>query len=121
MPITLLLGPAGSGKTHHCLQRLREAQGAGRAGETLLLVPAQNTYSLRAALPTEGMPVVLDTPILSLDARDPAHSFGGWLLRGDPRPWKRCIDATGQILVLKRLLAAHAGEALRESARTLGF
>ena len=43
MAVRFLLGPAGSGKTHHCLTRLRDLERAGLAG--IYLVPEQFTYS----------------------------------------------------------------------------
>ena len=43
MAVQFLLGPAGSGKTEHCLEGLRASERAGRAA--IYLVPEQFTYS----------------------------------------------------------------------------
>jgi ATP-dependent helicase/DNAse subunit B len=43
MAVRFLLGPAGSGKTHYCLEALRDLEREGRAG--VYLVPEQFTYS----------------------------------------------------------------------------
>ncbi len=121
MSLTLLQGPAGSGKTFHCLVRLRLSRSAGDWESTVLLAPAQNLYSLRAALPTSALPVLLGRPVLSLDAGDRMTSFGGWVLGEGVPEWDRRLETASQILLLRRVLREGPPSMLDTSARTLGF
>ena len=48
MPVRFILGPAGSGKTHRCLEALRTLERQGRPG--IFLVPEQSTHSAEREL-----------------------------------------------------------------------
>jgi ATP-dependent helicase/nuclease subunit B len=126
MPLTLLEGPAGSGKTHFCLEALRQAQREGRHGSTLLLVPAQNAYSLRAALHATAAgepdpPVILGQPVLTFDSRSASSSFAGWVLRDRAKLWEQRLSETEQLILVRRFLRARPAGPLESSSRTLGF
>lgn len=52
MPVRFVIGPAGSGKTEHCLSRLRSLERAGSPG--IFLVPEQYTYTADRELLDSG-------------------------------------------------------------------
>ncbi|HVP37883.1 MAG TPA: PD-(D/E)XK nuclease family protein [Candidatus Saccharimonadales bacterium] len=125
MALTLLQGPAGSGKTHHCLERLREAQRRGEPESVRLLVPAQSAYAMRAALPAPELPVILGRPVLTFDARSGHSSLGGWALgaaAGGPG-WTDALTDTARLLLVRGLLRETPPQEprLQLSAATLGF
>ncbi len=64
MSVRFLLGPAGSGKTWHCLAALRELERARQSG--IYLVPEQFTYSAdRELLDGSGLPGLRHVQVLS--------------------------------------------------------
>ena len=64
MSVRFILGPAGSGKTHRCLEALRALERRGRAG--ILLVPEQSTHSAeRELLADPALPGLRHVQILS--------------------------------------------------------
>jgi ATP-dependent helicase/DNAse subunit B len=64
MSVRFILGPAGSGKTHRCLEELRFLERHGRAG--ILLVPEQSTHSAeRELLADPALPGLRHVQILS--------------------------------------------------------
>jgi ATP-dependent helicase/DNAse subunit B len=64
MPVRFILGPAGSGKTHRCLEELRALERQGRPG--ILLVPEQSTHSAeRELLADPALPGLRHVQILS--------------------------------------------------------
>ncbi|MBI5836326.1 MAG: PD-(D/E)XK nuclease family protein [Candidatus Eisenbacteria bacterium] len=121
----ILQGPAGSGKTFWCLEQLRRAQREGDWDRVHLLVPAQSAYSMRAALPTEDLRVVLGRPVLTFDARSSGASFAEWALEGvtGESAWTEAISEVDQLLRVRRMLQEHPPGCggLAEAARTLGF
>lgn len=69
MEIRLLLGPAGSGKTHRCLGEIRDELRRNPSGAPLLLLaPKQSTFQLERQLLGEGgVPGWTRLQILSFD------------------------------------------------------
>jgi ATP-dependent helicase/nuclease subunit B len=64
MSVRFILGPAGSGKTHRCLEELRALEHQGRPG--ILLVPEQSTHSAeRELLADPELPGLRHVQILS--------------------------------------------------------
>ncbi len=64
MPVRFVLGPAGSGKTHRCLELLRAREREGRPG--ILLVPEQSTHSAeRELLDDPALPGLRHVQVLS--------------------------------------------------------
>lgn len=56
MSVRLILGRAGTGKTHYCLQAIRDAQrGAPFGSPLILLVPEQATFQMEQGLIAVGM------------------------------------------------------------------
>ena len=119
MQVSLLSGPAGSGKTFRCLSEAREALLASPEGRPLLfLAPKQGTYQLEQRL--------LLTPSLAGYTRLFIVSFESlsrlifeWLVQPEPR----ILSEEGRIMVLRALLAEKREELklFRASARLTGF
>lgn len=113
---TLLLGIAGSGKTHECIRRAEEALSAGQ--EVLYLVPNGEEAALvrarivdKSARRAAFLPGILTFGALvrrSLEVSRPQAAFRGTLRRR---------------LALAELLRSHRGKlgSLEESAKTPGF
>ncbi|MBD3162980.1 MAG: hypothetical protein GF346_11230, partial [Candidatus Eisenbacteria bacterium] len=123
-PPTFLLGPAGSGKTALCLERLREHESRGEPA--LALVPEQTTYLTdRALLEPPGPRAARHVRILSFrrlahllepeveadrPVLDPAgrrillRALAGRLPEEIRRPWERLLDRSGFLESLAGLL-----------------
>lgn len=105
MAVRFVLGPAGSGKTHRCLELLRAREISGRQG--IYLVPEQFTYSADREL--------LEDPRLAGLSRVRVLSFSRlahWLrnLAGVPEP--SVISAPVRAMLLRRVLADAEGAGL---------
>ena len=119
MAIRFILGRAGSGKTHHCLEAVRGLLRQTQRGPTLvLLVPEQATYQIERALVT--------TPDLGGYCRARVLSFRRLAYHvflevgGAPLP---ALDPAGKQMVLRSILKRRRAELrlFAESARQRGF
>lgn len=111
MTVRFLVGPAGSGKTHRCLARLRACERAGRPA--IYLVPEQFTYSADRELLAEDDPI--EAPLAGLrHVRVLSFSRLAWWLheRAGVAP-PSAIDPAVRPMVLRAVLA-------RMSAAQLG-
>ncbi len=119
MDVRLLLGPAGTGKTHQCLAEIRAELRAHPEGPPLIfLAPKQATFQLeRQLLAGDGLPGFTRLQILSFPRL--AHFLHGEL--GAPEP--EILDESGRVMVLRALLREHEAEleVFRRSARRVGF
>jgi ATP-dependent helicase/nuclease subunit B len=117
--IQFLLGPAGSGKTFHCLAQIRQALIESPDGPPLLLLaPKQTTYQLeRQLLADPALAGYTRLHILSFDRL--AH-FAFERLRVPSPP---LLDEEGRLMVLRGLLARKRKDLqlFRASARLTGF
>jgi ATP-dependent helicase/nuclease subunit B len=116
--IQFLLGPAGSGKTHRCLEEIREMLANPEGGELLFLAPRQATFELeRRLLATGEIRGFTRLRILSFE-----RFAKRVLLEGDPRS-RQVLSEGGRLMVLRSILGKCRGE-LRQfhgSARLPGF
>ena len=98
--INLLLGPAGSGKTHHCLEAIRSKLKADPEGPPLLLItPRQATFQMEAGL--------LKDPELNGFTRLQILSFPRLadFILGTLRPrHQACISEEGRVMVMRSIL-----------------
>src|SRR5215471_15473639 len=119
MQVSLLLGPAGSGKTFRCLAEIRRALAQSPEGPPLILVaPKQMTYQLeRQLLADPSLTGYTRLHILSFDRL--AHFIFEQLGQAEPQ----MLDEEGRVMVLRALLAEkrHALKLFRASARLSGF
>src|SRR5882724_6716107 len=101
MQTRLLLGPAGSGKTFHCLREIRAALVAEPDGPPLLLLaPKQTTYQLeRQLLDDPELPGYTRLHILSFE-RLAFYIFDRFGLTPPPM-----LNEEGRLMVLRALLA----------------
>jgi ATP-dependent helicase/nuclease subunit B len=117
--VRFLLGPAGSGKTHRCLEEVRARLKESPDGPELLFVaPKQATFQLeRQLLEDPALPGYSRLRIVSFDR------LAEWALdRLHCAPPPR-LGESGRLMVLRALLARH-GKKLRlfhASARLPGF
>jgi ATP-dependent helicase/nuclease subunit B len=96
--VVFLLGPAGSGKTRRCLDRLLECEAAGEAA--YFLVPEQSTYLAdRQMLEPPGPDAVRHVRVVSFRRLA--------LLLEDPgiAPRTRTLDRSGRRILLRALFA----------------
>lgn len=119
MQAQFLLGPAGSGKTFHCLADVRKALTEDADGlPLLLLAPKQTTYQLeRQLLADPSLPGYTRLHILSFERL----AFFIFKLLQKPPP--RLLDEEGRLMVLRSLLARKRADLklFRASARLTGF
>ncbi len=117
--VRLLLGPAGSGKTHRCLAEVCAALCAHPEGSPLLfLAPKQATYQLeRQVLADPAVPAFTRLQILSFDR------LAARLLDTLHRPPPPLLAEEGRRMVLRALLARERDHltVFRASARLTGF
>ncbi len=117
--IHFLLGPAGSGKTHRCLEDIRTALTRSPEGAPLLfLAPKQATFQLeRQLLAEDSLRGFTRLRILSFErlARFVCEQLGQ-----APPPM---LDEEGRLMVLRALLARRREglKLFRASARLTGF
>lgn len=113
--LRFIYGRAGSGKTHRCLEEIRQALRHSQEGPALiLLVPEQATFQMEYALAT--------TPELEGIMRAQVLSFRrlGWRVLLETGGAARVpIGELGKRMVLRRLLDQHQGE-LRVFGRSAG-
>lgn len=119
MHVRLLLGPAGSGKTHRCLAEVRAALRAQPDGPPLLfLAPKQATFQLeRQVLADPAVPAFTRLHILSFDR------LAAWVLEALHQPPPSLLTEEGRRMVLRALLARERDRltVFRASARLTGF
>ena len=98
-----LLGPAGSGKTHRCLEEIRAELASSPSGLPLiLLAPKQATFQLeRQLLARGGLAGYTRLQILSFDR------LARFLLEALAAPAPDLLDEEGRVMVLRALLARH--------------
>jgi ATP-dependent helicase/nuclease subunit B len=117
--VSLLLGPAGSGKTYHCLAGIRAALRTSAEGPPLVLVaPKQATYQLeRQFLADPEIPGYTRLHILSFERL--AHFIFERLHQAPPA----MLHEEGRLMVLRSLLTRKGNELklFRASARLNGF
>jgi len=119
MAVRFILGRAGSGKTHHCLEAVRRELRLSQRGPALvLLVPEQATYQVERALVT--------TPDLDGYCRAYVLSFRRLAYQvfldvgGEALP---PLDATAKQMILRSILRRCAGDLrlFEKSAGRWGF
>lgn len=122
--VRLLLGPAGSGKTHRCLAEIRDALKAEPEGAPLiLLAPKQATFQLERQLLEDPPPG--ETPLhgytrLQILSFDRLATF---VIEALGAPSLRLLSEEGRLMVLRALLAREESrlEMFRPAARLPGF
>lgn len=119
MRARFLLGPAGSGKSHRCLEEIRAALLAAPEGPPLvLLAPRQMTYQLeRQLLADESLSGYTRLQVLSFER------LAFWLFEQLDAPEPHLLDAEGRVMVLRALLVRKRSQLklFRASARLTGF
>src|SRR5262249_34936798 len=117
--VRFLLGPAGSGKTYHCLAEIRAALVAAAEGPPLILVaPKQATFQLeRQLLPDPALGGYARLQILSFER------LAGFILQRLQRPPPPMLDEEGRVMVMRGLLTRRRDDLklFRASARLTGF
>jgi len=118
MTANILLGPAGSGKTHACLRQIAEMLKAAPDGTPLLLLaPRQSTYLLERQLLALSVAGFTRLQIFSFDriAREILDQLG--------QPVRDVLFEEGRVMVLRALLLQCENQlaAFRASARGAGF
>src|SRR4051812_13557914 len=101
MHVEFLLGPAGSGKTVHCLQEIRVALRASPGGLPLLLIaPKQATYQLeRQLLSDESLVGYARLQIVSFER------LAKWIFAAAGETEPKLLNGEGRSMVLQALLA----------------
>ncbi|MCS1409229.1 MAG: ATP-dependent helicase/deoxyribonuclease subunit B [Verrucomicrobia subdivision 3 bacterium] len=104
---TFVLGPAGSGKTHHCIQSVRDRLAQAPEGAPLLfLSPKQATFQVESQ-------VLADHPVISGYTRLQILSFprlAEYILSKLLPEQSQILSENGRIMVLRSLLHQHAKE-----------
>ena len=117
--IRFLLGPAGSGKTFHCLQEIRAELDASPEGLPLLLVaPKQATFQLeRQILSDPEVPGYTRLHVLSFER------MALFFLRKLKRPPVKLLSEEGRIMVLRSIVEIQQSHLriFRGSAGSPGF
>lgn len=117
--IRLLLGPAGSGKTHRCLDEIAARLSAAPEGPPLyLLAPKQSTYQLeRQLLSRTSLAGYTRLHVVSLER----FARSVFLQLGLSAP--KTLDEEGRLMVLRSILSRVADQMklFRASARLAGF
>lgn len=113
---TFILGPAGSGKTHHCIQSVRQRLAQDSEGPPLLfLAPKQATFQIESQILANGeLGGYTRLEILSF-----ARLAERVLSELSPGSF-RILSDEGRIMVLRSLLGKHAKE-LRSFRSAAGF
>jgi len=119
MALRLIIGRAGSGKTHLCLEEIRRELRQDPQGEPLIfLVPDQATFQMERALAaTPGLGGIIRAQVLS---------FGrlAWrVLQEVGGASRRPMGEVGRQMVLRQILQSNSGQlaAFRKSAQQPGF
>ena len=119
MKARFLFGPAGSGKTHRCLEEVRaELQRAPEGPPLIFLAPKQATFQVeRQLLAAPDLPGYTRLRILSFER------LAEFALRELHRPQPECLSEEGRLMVLRALLMRHQNELqlFRATARLDGF
>ncbi len=97
MPVRFILGPAGSGKTEHCISRLRGLERSGSPG--VFLVPEQYTYTAdRELLNTGEIAGLRHVRVLSFTR------LAFWLRETFARPQPPVVPAEIRPLILRLVM-----------------
>ena len=118
MPVTFLLGPAGSGKTWRCLAEIRAALAAPDDAPLLLLAPRQATFQLERQLLADGsLPGYTRLQILSFDR------LADFLVTELAVAPPNLLGEEGRLMVLRALLLQQQAQlkVFRSTARLPGF
>ena len=119
MHVRFLLGPAGSGKTFHCLSEIRTALAAAPEGPPLiLLAPKQATFQLeRQLLSDDALAGYTRLHIFSFER------LADFVFAQLQRPQPELLTEQGRVMVLRALLTErhHELKLFRASARLPGF
>lgn len=119
MQAHFLLGPAGSGKTFHCLAEIRtELKRSPEGLPLLLLAPKQATAQLeRQLLADPSLPGYTRLQILSFER------LAEFILEESTLLPPRLLDEEGRVMALRALLARHRAqlEIFRSTARLPNF
>ena len=119
MALKFILGRAGAGKTHYCLEQVRAALRQSPVGSPLImLVPEQATFQIEQALAaTPGLAGFLRAQVFSFQrlAYHISLELGG---AAQPR-----ISEIGRLMALRKILQAKTKEltVLSKAARRSGF
>ncbi len=117
--IRLLMGPAGSGKTHRCLAEIRERLAkAPEGGRLLLVAPKQNTFTLeRDLLEKFDLPGFTRLQVLSFER------LAALVYQTVGQPEPGMLNEEGRSMILRSLLTRQRDELqiFRASARLTGF
>lgn len=119
MALKFILGRAGAGKTHYCLEQVRAALRQSPVGSPLImLVPEQATFQIEQALAaTPGLAGFLRAHVFSFQrlAYHISLELGG---AAQPR-----ISEIGRLMALRKILQAKTKEltVLSKAARRSGF
>lgn len=118
MNVKFLLGPAGSGKTHRCLDEISHELGASPEGDRLLFIaPRQSTFLLERQLLGMGVRGFTRLDIFSFQRL--AH----YVLQQLGHPAGRLLSEEGRVMVLRALLLQNMDhlKGFKSVARTAGF
>jgi len=106
MRARILVGPAGSGKTHRCLAEIRAALRARPEGRPLLLIaPRQATFQLERQLLND-----LDQPGYTRLYIFSFERLSQFILQRTGGLAPKLITEEGRVMVLRALLARHAND-----------
>jgi ATP-dependent helicase/nuclease subunit B len=118
MSVNLILGPAGSGKTHRCLQKVKTLLKQAPEGDCLLFIaPRQSTYLIERQL--LGLGVVGFTRLEIL----PFDRLALRILEALGKPAHDLLSEEGRVMVLRALLLQNEKQlkAFQTFARSPGF
>ncbi|HEV2318757.1 MAG TPA: hypothetical protein VGV18_03345, partial [Verrucomicrobiae bacterium] len=119
MQARFLCGPAGSGKTFHCLEEIRASLKAAAEGPPLVFIaPKQSTFQLeRQLLADRTLNGFSRLQILSFER------LAGFVLEKFNVPPPEFLTEDGRVMVLRSLLLRHESQLklFRGSARRPGF
>ncbi|MEI8289148.1 MAG: PD-(D/E)XK nuclease family protein [Verrucomicrobiota bacterium] len=119
MPINIILGPAGGGKTHRCLTEVKAVLLAAPDGaaDLLFVAPRQSTYLLERQLLGLGVSGFTRLEILPFD------QLALRILEELGKPVDDLLSEEGRIMVLRELLLQNETKfkAFKTTARAAGF
>ena len=103
MPIEFWIGPAGSGKTHRCLEELRRLEAAHRPA--FFLVPEQFTYTADRLLLEETVAGARHVRVLSFQRL-------AYLIEAEEGPFPPAIGPGGREMLLRLVVNGMSDESL---------
>jgi len=116
--VKLIIGPAGSGKSFHCLNQIRAELEASPDGDPLLmLAPKQSTFQLERQLLGMGLPGFTRLQILSFDR------LARYVLEKLGIATPGLLSEEGRVMVIRALILQHEQElkAFKSAARSAGL